>query len=165
MITKSNISTDFETILTIINDSAIAYKGIIPADRWKDPYMSKEELEKQLEEGVVFWNYTENNSILGVMGIQYKKEVTLIRHAYVKTAARQKGIGAKLLNHLISMSNTPILIGTWATATWAISFYKKHGFVQLPIPEKNQLLKTYWAIPDRQIETSIVLASKNWINN
>ena len=162
MITRSEEKKDFDTIYEIINDASIAYKGIIPADRWKEPYMSKEELKTQISEGVEFWNFKENGEILGVMGIQYKKEVTLIRHAYVRTIARQKGIGGKLLKHLINGSKTPILIGTWADASWAIGFYKKHGFRLLSNEEKNRLLKIYWSIPERQVETSIVLASEDY---
>ena len=162
MIIKSDQKKDFETIYEIINDASIAYKGIIPSDRWQEPYMSKEDLKKQIIEGVEFWNFKEDNRVLGVMGIQFKKDVTLIRHAYVRTLARQKGIGGKLLNQLINMSETPILIGTWADASWAIRFYKKNGFKILPETEKNKLLKIYWNIPERQIETSIVLASNDW---
>lgn len=165
MIIKSDLKKDFETIYEIINDASIAYKGIIPSDRWQEPYMSKEELKKQIIEGVEFWNFVEDDRVLGVMGIQFKKDVTLIRHAYVRTLARQKGIGGKLLNQLINMSETPILIGTWADASWAISFYKKNGFKVLPKTEKNKLLKIYWNIPERQIETSIVLASNDWKSN
>lgn len=162
MITKSDISKDFETIYEIIDDASIAYKGIIPEDRWKEPYMPKAELKTQISEGVEFWAFWEENKILGVMGIQHKQDVTLIRHAYVRTVARQKGIGGKLLNHLKTLTSNPILIGTWADASWAISFYKKHGFRLLSEMEKNNLLKKYWSVPERQIETSIVLASDNW---
>lgn len=162
MIVKSDHIKDFHTIFEIINDASIAYKGIIPKDRWKEPYMPKIELETQISEGVEFWNYQENNEILGVMGIQFKQGVTLIRHAYVRTVARKKGIGGKLLKHLTAMTHNPVLIGTWADASWAISFYKKHGFRVLPEKEKNNLLKTYWSIPERQVETSIVLASEDW---
>ena len=162
MIVKSDHTKDFHTIFEIINDASIAYKGIIPKDRWKEPYMPKIELETQISEGVEFWNYQENNEILGVMGIQFKQDVTLIRHAYVRTVARKKGIGGKLLKHLTAMTHNPVLIGTWADASWAISFYKKHGFRVLPEKEKNNLLKTYWSIPERQVETSIVLASEDW---
>ena len=162
MITKSDEKKDFNTIYTIVNDASIAYKGIIPEDRWKEPYMSKNELETQIKEGVQFWNYEENKEILGVMGIQFKDGVTLIRHAYVRTIARQKGIGGKLLKHLITMSETPVLIGTWKDASWAISFYKKYGFRVLSDDEKNKLLNSYWNVPERQIETSIVLASEDW---
>lgn len=165
MITKSDEKKDFNIIYEIINDASIAYKGIIPIDRWKEPYMSKEELKIQMSEGVKFWNYEERKEILGVMGIQFKNDVTLIRHAYVRTIARKKGIGGKLLKHLIDMAKTPILIGTWADASWAISFYKKHGFRLLPNEEKNRLLKIYWSIPERQVETSIVLASEEWKSN
>jgi N-acetylglutamate synthase-like GNAT family acetyltransferase len=161
MITKSE-QKDFKEIYTIINDAASAYKGIIPADRWHDPYMSQEELKKQIDEGVEFWNYNEGGRILGVMGIQFKGEVTLIRHAYVRTTERNKGIGSKLLEHLANIATTPVLIGTWADAKWAIAFYQNHGFRLLPEEEKNSLLRRYWSIPARQIETSVVLASKDW---
>ncbi|MEO9852316.1 MAG: GNAT family N-acetyltransferase [Reichenbachiella sp.] len=162
MITKSHAKKDFNTVYEIINDASIAYKGIIPSDRWKEPYMTKEELKLQINEGVEFWNYLDGQEILGVMGIQFKEDVTLIRHAYVRTTERQKGIGKKLLRHLTEMAETPILIGTWVDASWAIRFYKKFGFRQLPNDEKNRLLKTYWSIPDRQVETSVVLASSDW---
>jgi len=153
---------DFDTILEIINDSSSAYKGIIPEDRWKEPYMPKEELETQINEGVEFWEYEENNEVLGVMGIQFKQDVTLIRHAYIRTTARQKGIGGKLLKHLTAITQTPVLIGTWADASWAIHFYKKNGFRQVKEDEKNKLLKIYWSIPERQVETSVVLADEKW---
>jgi len=162
MLTKCDIQNDFNTIHEIINDASIAYKGIIPADRWKEPYMPEDELKTQLDEGVEFWKYVENNDVLGVMGIQNKGDVTLIRHAYVRTAARQKGIGGKLLKHLIDKAKTPVLIGTWADATWAISFYLKHGFRQVSEDEKNKLLRIYWSIPERQVVTSVVLASEDW---
>jgi N-acetylglutamate synthase-like GNAT family acetyltransferase len=151
---------DFNVILDIINDAASAYKGIIPEDRWHEPYMSKEELQIQIGEGVTFWCYRDDHeNIIGVMGIQEKSDVTLIRHAYVRTTARSKGIGSELLNHLITLTTKPILIGTWADAMWAINFYKKHGFKLVSRDEKEQLLRKYWAIPLRQIETSVVLAN------
>jgi N-acetylglutamate synthase-like GNAT family acetyltransferase len=153
---------DFKEIYNIINDGAAAYRGIIPADRWHEPYMSEEELKKQIDEGVQFWSYIEEGVILGVMGIQFKGDVTLIRHAYVRTSQRNKGIGSKLLAHLSSISRTPVLIGTWADATWAIEFYQKHGFRLLPEGEKNELLRKYWTIPPRQVVTSVVLASADW---
>ena len=142
----------------------MAYRGIIPADRWHEPYMPEEELRKQVDEGVQFWKYTEGGNIAGVMGIQYKEDVTLIRHAYVRTAERSKGIGSKLLAYLRSIAVTPVLIGTWADATWAITFYLKQGFRLLPKDEKNNLLLKYWTIPDRQVETSVVLASADWVS-
>jgi N-acetylglutamate synthase-like GNAT family acetyltransferase len=153
---------DLSEIYEIINDGASAYKGIIPADRWHDPYMSRAELQKQIEDGVEFWGCLDNNNLIGVMGIQYKGDVTLIRHAYVRTSQRNKGVGSRLLNHLCAMTSTPILIGTWADAKWAIEFYQKHGFRLLPLKEKDELLKKYWQIPQRQIETSVVLASADW---
>jgi N-acetylglutamate synthase-like GNAT family acetyltransferase len=149
---------DFETICEIVNDAAQAYKGIIPADRWHEPYMPREELQHEIDAGVRFWGYEESGKLIGVMGIQDVQEVTLIRHAYVRTAQRRNGIGGKLLSHLLTLSERPILIGTWAAATWAIRFYEKHGFHLVSEEEKNRLLKKYWSIPERQVETSVVLA-------
>ena len=154
--------TDFETIYEIVNDGAEAYKGVIPADRLKEPYMDRDELRHEIEAGVEFWGYEEAGELLGVMGIQHVLDVTLIRHAYVRTDRQKKGIGGKLLLHLRAMTSRPILIGTWADASWAIRFYEKHGFRVVTVEEKNRLLKKYWSIPDRQIETSVVLAEKNW---
>lgn len=153
---------DFTEIYEIINDGASAYKGIIPEDRWHEPYMTEEELKYQIDQGIQFWAYSEDRKIIGVMGIQMKEDVTLIRHAYVRTAKRNKGIGGKLLEHLREMSSAPILIGTWADAKWAIEFYQKHGFRLLSKEEKAHLLRKYWTIPIRQIETSVVLASADW---
>ena len=155
-------ATDLKEICDIINDAAVAYKGIIPVDRWKEPYMSEEELQKQIDEDVQFWCWKENGEMMGVMGIQYKEDVTLIRHAYVQSVHRNKGIGSKLLAHLSSIADTPVLIGTWSAATWAIDFYKKHGFRLLSKKETEILLRKYWTIPDRQIETSVVLANLDW---
>lgn len=153
--------TELETIYTIINDAAIAYRGKIPADRWKEPYMSMEELVHEINEGVVFWGYEEDGELLGVMGIQDKGEVALIRHAYVRTSVRNRGIGGHLLTHICEMTSKPILIGTWAAATWAIRFYEKHGFqLVASSEEKDKLLQRYWSIPERQRETSVVLAQK-----
>lgn len=153
---------DFNEIYNIINDAAEAYRGVIPADRWHEPYMTREELQRQIDDDVQFWSYIEDGRIVGVMGIQFKNDVTLIRHAYVRTTERKKGIGSKLLDHLCRMSLTPILIGTWADAKWAIEFYQKHQFRLLPEEEKTNLLRKYWSIPERQVETSVVLASPRW---
>ena len=154
--------TDFETIYEIVNDGAQAYKGVIPVDRLKEPYMDRDALRHEIDAGVEFWGYEEAGELLGVMGIQQVLDVTLIRHSYVRTAKQNKGIGGKLLLHLHTMTSGPILIGTWADASWAIRFYEKHGFRVVTVEEKNRLLKKYWSIPDRQIETSVVLAEKNW---
>ena len=156
----SSTPNDFSEIYEIINDAASAYKGIIPVDRWHEPYMAKDELQGQIDDGVEFWCYREEGMILGVMGIQDKGDVTLIRHAYVRTDARNRGIGGKLLRHLEELTAKPILIGTWADATWAIDFYKKHGFRLVSFEEKERLLRKYWKIPLRQIETSVVLAGQ-----
>ncbi len=158
MIRQSN-DEDFESICSIINESARAYKGIIPDDRWKDPYMSKEELSHEIREGVVFWVYLDkvSSEMAGVMGIQNVRDVTLIRHSYVLTSERGKGIGSELLNYLRMFAVLPILIGTWADADWAIRFYEKNGFRIVSPDEKKRLLKEYWTIPDRQVETSVVL--------
>ena len=154
---------DFPAILEIVNDAAQAYRGIIPADRWREPYMQETELAHQLADGVTFWGYVENGDLSGVMGIQHVHDVTLIRHAYVRTACRNRGIGTALLVHLRTLTAKPILIGTWASASWAIRFYEKHGFSMIVGEEKNRLLRKYWSIPERQIETSVVLADRQWI--
>jgi N-acetylglutamate synthase-like GNAT family acetyltransferase len=150
--------TDFDAIVEIINDAAQVYRGAIPADCWKDPYMPELELRHELDSGVTFWGFEENGELVGVMGTQDIADVTLIRHAYVRTARRSRGIGAALLLHLRMLTAKPILIGTWATASWAIRFYEKHGFAMIGDEEKNRLLKKYWSIPERQVETSVVLA-------
>jgi N-acetylglutamate synthase-like GNAT family acetyltransferase len=154
--------SDFNRIFEIINDAAQAYKGIIPNDRWHDPYMPFEELRKEIENGVVFWGLEHDGQLLGIMGIQDKGEVTLIRHAYVRTQAQKLGIGTKLLHYLESLTEKPILIGTWAAASWAISFYEKNGYTLVSEEEKNFLLRKYWSIPERQVETSVVLANQTW---
>ena len=152
--------TDFLAILEIINDAAQAYRGTIPADCWHEPYMQEAELAHQIESGVRFWGYEENGALSGVMGIQHVRDVTLIRHAYVRTVCRSRGIGAALLVHLRTLTAKPILIGTWAAASWAIRFYEKHGFALISGEEKNRLLRKYWSIADRQVETSVVLSEK-----
>jgi N-acetylglutamate synthase-like GNAT family acetyltransferase len=151
---------DFETMYEIVNDAAQAYKGIIPADRWKEPYMPREELQHEIDDGVQFWGCEEDGELIGVMGIQDVQDVTLIRHAYVRTARQGQGIGSRLLAHLRTLTDRPILIGTWIDATWAIRFYEKHGFRVVSEEEKNRLLRKYWSIPERQVETSVVLAER-----
>jgi N-acetylglutamate synthase-like GNAT family acetyltransferase len=154
---------DLELIWAIINDGAQAYKGIIPADRWTEPYMSKEKLQHEIDDGVVFWGYEEAGTLVGVMGLQQVQDVTLIRHAYVRAGNQKKGIGAHLLGHLREMASGPVLIGTWADAAWAIRFYERHGFEMVGAEEKNRLLRKYWSIPERQIATSVVLADATWL--
>ena len=154
--------SDFNRIFEIINDAAQAYKGIIPKDRWHDPYMPLDELRREIENGVVFWGLEHDGQLLGVMGIQAKGEVTLIRHAYVLTKAQKLGIGTKLLHYLETLTEKPILIGTWAAASWAISFYERNGYALVSEEEKNFLLKKYWSIPERQVETSVVLVNQTW---
>jgi len=156
MIRKCN-PDDFESIYNIINDAAEAYKGVIPEDRWSTPYMTKDELQHEIDDGIVFWGYEDSGALVGVMGIQDVKDVTLIRHSYVRTARQGEGIGRRLLIELREKTERPILIGTWAAAVWAIRFYEKHGFRLVSSEEKDRLLKTYWSIPERQIETSVVL--------
>jgi len=157
-------NSEFDTIYEIINDAAQAYKGVIPADCWKEPYMSQDELRREVDEGVVFWGYEEDGELVGVMGMQHVQDVTLIRHAYVRTAKRNQGIGGKLLSYLREQTTRPIFIGTWADAVRAISFYEKHGFRLVSPEAKDRLLRKYWPIPERQIETSVVLADQKWFD-
>jgi len=154
---------DLEAIYEIVNDAAQAYRGVIPADRWHEPYMPREELRGEIEAGVVFWGYEAEGELVGVMGIQDVGDVTLIRHAYVRTACQRKGVGGELLAHLCGLAEKPILIGTWADAEWAIRFYEKHGFRLVTREEKDRLLREYWSIPARQVETSVVLAGPTWL--
>jgi len=153
---------DFEVIWAIINDGAQKYKGIIPADRWTEPYMPREKLRHEMEDGVVFWGYEDAGALVGVMGLQEVQDVTLIRHAYVRGNSQKRGIGGHLLAHLRGMASRPVLIGTWADAVWAIRFYEKNGFQMVGAREKDRLLKKYWTIPERQMETSVVLADATW---
>lgn len=158
------INSDFETIYSIVNDAAKVYRNVIPEDFWNDPYMSREELRHEMDEGVVFWGYEKDGKLMGVMGIQYVQDVTLIRHAYVRPARQNQGIGGSLLANLRGQTDRPILIGTWTDAIWAIRFYEKHGFRLLSSEEKDRVLRKYWSIPERQTETSVVLADQKWFN-
>jgi len=145
-------------ILEIVNAAATAYRGVIPDDRWHEPYMQSAELEREIADGVAFWGYETGGELVGVMGIQPVADVDLIRHAYVLPARQGEGIGGALIAHLRGMANRRILVGTWASAEWAIRFYRRHGFEQVTPEAKAALLRTYWKIPERQIETSVVLA-------
>jgi N-acetylglutamate synthase-like GNAT family acetyltransferase len=154
--------SDLVQILDIINQAAEAYRGVIPSDRWHEPYMPAEELSHEVAAGVSFWVAENDTDILGVMGIQDRGDVTLVRHAYVARNAQRSGVGGALLRHIESLSEKPILIGTWTDATWAIAFYERNGFKVLPREEIDRLLRTYWSIPERQIATSVVLADRRW---
>lgn len=151
---------DVEDIFDIINDAAQAYKGVIPDDRWHEPYMSQEELVLEIEDGVVFWGVEKNDQLIAVMGIQDRGEVALIRHAYTRTEHRNSGIGSRLLRYLEQNIEKTILVGTWADAKWAILFYQKNGFKLTSEKNKNRLLRQYWNISNRQIETSVVLEKR-----
>jgi len=156
---------DFESIYTIINEAAEAYRGVIPRDCCKEPYMGKKELQEEITDGVVFWGYEENDVLLGIMGIQEVKDISLIRHAYVTSTSQKRGIGSRLLSHLCSLTNRPLLVGTWEDASWAVRFYRNHGFKLVSKETKDRLLREYWSISERQIETSVVLADHRWIKN
>lgn len=153
---------DLPAAWAIINDAAQAYRGVIPADRWHEPYMPREELAAEIAAGVVFWIAENDARLLGVMGIQDKGDVALVRHAYVAPAMQRKGVGRALLRHVQSLADKPVLIGTWAAASWAVDFYVRNGFTVVSDGEKNRLLRKYWSIPERQIETSVVLADRRW---
>ncbi|MGE5301892.1 MAG: GNAT family N-acetyltransferase [Alphaproteobacteria bacterium] len=153
---------DLPAVYAIINDAAQAYKGVIPPDRWHEPYMPMDELRQEILADVQFWGYESDDDLIGVMGMQDKSDVTLIRHAYVRTATRNQGIGTALLRHLEQMTSKPILIGTWADATWAIRFYEKNGYRRISRKDTERLLQQYWSIPDRQVATSVVLANAAW---
>ena len=144
-------------ILAIVNAAAEAYRGVIPADRWHEPYMSAQELDAEIAAGVTFWGGERDGALAGVMGIQRVRDVQLIRHAYVDPAAQGGGVGRALLEHLTGRAGAPLLVGTWAAAEWAIRFYVRNGFTQVSPARKDELLREYWDIPDRQIATSVVL--------
>jgi N-acetylglutamate synthase-like GNAT family acetyltransferase len=164
MMIRQCSAADFDAIFEIINDAAQAYRGVIPNDCWHEPYMSRDELTRQIEDDIVFWGLEQDETLVGVMGIQDKGEVSLIRHAYVRTQLRGRGVGTALLQFLEGKTTKPILIGTWAAAYWAISFYEKNGYREVTEEEKNHLLRKYWSIPERQVETSVVLAGPRWKN-
>jgi GNAT superfamily N-acetyltransferase len=149
---------DRPAILAIVNAAAEAYRGVIPADRWHEPYMRADELDGEIAAGVAFWGYEDEGGLAGVMGIQTVGDVDLIRHAYVRPGRQRGGVGGALLRHLRDRASRPMFVGTWAAAGWAIRFYERHGFELVSPERKTELLRTYWSIPERQIETSVVLA-------
>jgi GNAT superfamily N-acetyltransferase len=150
---------DRAAILAIVNAAAEAYRGVIPDDSWHEPYMPQDELDREIAAGVSFWGYEEGGRLGGVMGLQSVRDVDLIRHAYVLPSSQRRGIGSALLEHLRQVSTRPMLVGTWEAADWAIRFYRRHGFELVTPARKVVLLKTYWNVPDRQIEVSVVLTS------
>jgi len=154
---------DFETVLSIVNDSAEAYRGVIPADCFGNPYMPREELAGEIAAGVAFWAWEEDGALAGVMGVQPVADVALIRHAYVRTTKQRRGIGGRLLRHIRSITDRPLLVGTWAAADWAVRFYRRYGFAPVPAPDTADVLRRYWDVPARQIETSVVLAEQEWL--
>jgi GNAT superfamily N-acetyltransferase len=150
-----------DEILAIVNAAAEVYRGVIPADRWHEPYMPGEELDGEIAAGVEFWGYEDDDDgLLGIMGIQPVRDVNLIRHAYVVPDSQGRGVGGALLEHLLGLATRPMLVGTWAAATWAIRFYERHGFEYVGRDRTGELLRAYWDIPERQIETSVVLAER-----
>lgn len=155
---------DIPAINAIINDAATAYRGVIPEDRWHEPYMPLEELKTEISRGVNFWGFLKDGTLSGVMGIQNVRDVTLIRHAYIKPEMQNRGIGTELCIHMKKLATKPILVGTWKAAVWAIRFYEKNDFALVTEEEKNILLRKYWTIPERQVETSVVLADKTWLS-
>lgn len=155
---------DFDTILEIINDAASAYRGVIPAEQWHEPYMSAGELREEIIARVQFWGYEQAGRLIGVMGVQDIDDVTLSRHAYVRTDHRNQGIGERLLSHLRSRTVRPLLIGTWTAAGWAIRFYERRGFQVVSDDERERLLHRYWTVPPGQIEASVVLADQRWLD-
>jgi N-acetylglutamate synthase-like GNAT family acetyltransferase len=154
---------DFIEILDVVNDAALAYQGIIAADRWRDPYMPEDELRNEIDAGVVFWGAYHDGVLRGVMGLQHVGDVALVRHAYTRTADQGSGIGATLLARVRSRTERPMLIGTWSAATWAVRFYERHGFHLVSDAAKETLLRRYWDIPDRQVEESVVLADERFL--
>lgn len=154
--------SDLDTIHEIVNDSARAYEGHIPANCYHQPYMPKDTLLSEIADGVVFYGYEEEGRLVAVMGIQDKGPVVLIRHAYTCTEKRRRGIGSSLLEYLLAMTTKPVLIGTWRDAEWAIRFYEKHGFQRTSKDQTARLLREFWSIPERQAETSVVLVDERF---
>ena len=150
---------DRTAILAIVNAAAEAYRDVIPADRWHEPYMPRDELDGEMAAGVTFWGVENGGALIGVMGFQSVRDVDLIRHAYVLPGSQRRGVGGALLRFLRRLSTRRMLVGTWDAAEWAIRFYRRHGFESVSPARKTVLLKTYWSIPERQIETSVVLAN------
>ena len=163
MLIRRSMEADFPAMLAIVNEAARAYRGVIPGDRWHEPYMTADELAIEIDGGVVFWVAEQDRHLLGMMGIQDKGDVALVRHAYVAPTTQRAGVGTRLLRHVEALTDKPILIGTWASASWAIHFYQRNGFSVVSTGEKDRLLRKYWSISARQVETSVVLGNGRWI--
>ncbi|MDB4875296.1 MAG: GCN5-related N-acetyltransferase [Gemmatimonadetes bacterium] len=160
---RQSEDADLAQIAAIVNEAAQAYRGVIPADRWHEPYMSADELAREIADGVSFWVAEQDAGLLGVMAIQDRGDVALVRHAYVAPTKQRLGVGRTLLQHIQRLNDKPLLIGTWAAAGWAIEFYQRNGFTVLPSEETGRVLRQYWSIPERQIATSVVLADRSWM--
>jgi len=156
-IIRACVKGDFDEIHSIINEAAQAYRGVIPPDCWHEPYMGRDELSREIKSGVRFLGYERDGKLQAVMGMQYVGDATLIRHAYVRASAQRAGVGVALLAEIVTTTKPPLLVGTWSAATWAIAFYRKHGFELVAADETASLLRRYWQISQRQIETSVVL--------
>jgi GNAT superfamily N-acetyltransferase len=156
-------AADTDAVVEIVNDAACAYRGVIPADCWHEPYMPRSAVLREIRDGVRFWGWEDAGGLVGVMGIQDVGDVSLVRHAYVRTASRRSGVGRALIQHLRGETRRPMLVGTWRAATWAVAFYQKHGFRLVSTETKDRLLRAYWDIPERQVETSVVLADERFL--
>ncbi len=150
-------SRDTPAIYEIVNDAAQAYRGVIPAERWQEPYMPMSELEAEIAAGVQFWGCRKDGHLVAVMGLQDVQDVSLIRHAYTRTAERGHGWGSALLAHLKEQTDRRLLVGTWKAADWAVRFYAGRGFRLVGEEEKVALLKKYWTVSEGQIRDSVVL--------
>jgi GNAT superfamily N-acetyltransferase len=164
MIIRKSAEADLAAMSAIVNEAALAYRGVIPADRWREPYMPADELAGEIADGVVFWVAEEDGRLVAVMGIQDRGDVALVRHAYTAPSAQRQGVGTRLLRHVEGLTGKPILIGTWADASWAVEFYRRNGYTVVPAGDKDRLLRAYWSIPARQVETSVVLADRRWVD-
>jgi GNAT superfamily N-acetyltransferase len=160
---RAALPDDLPAMLEIVDRAAQAYRGVIPPDCWHEPYMPETELRQEIADGIEFWLAEVAGAPAGMMGIQDRDEVALVRHAYDSPDVQRVGVGTGLLHHVEALTTKPILIGTWAAATWAIAFYRRNGYAVVTDTEKNALLRRFWSVPERQIETSVVLADRRWV--
>lgn len=153
---------EISVLTSIVNAAAEAYRGVIPPDCWHEPYMPEDALRTEIADGVEFWVAEAAGAQVGLMGLQDRGDVALVRHAYVSPQLQRGGVGTSLLRHVEDLAGKPVLIGTWAAATWAIRFYERNGYTLVPEQEKTSLLQRYWSVPERQIATSVVLGDPRW---